>query len=383
MNYREELDLILSQPIESVVELEQSAFDRIAGKFYSRIVLFGAGGLGRIVLGKLRRIGIEPLAFVDNNPLLWGSSVDGIKVFPPQEGVEKYADSAVFVITIWHHGSKDRMSSRRKQLADLGCKRVTDFTTLFCKYPQEFMPYYMVDLPSCLFQYKDQILSGFSVLSDDFSRAVFVSEVKFRATLQFSEFLPPVKHPTFFPDDLWKFGQDGIFLDCGAFIGDTIKPFIELYPSFKEIIAFEPDQLSFTELSKYISELPAEIRHKIQMHKLGVANFNGEIAFASTGLASSKSGFGSEKISCVKLDDFITESPNLIKMDIEGAEYDALLGAQIRIKQDHPNLSICVYHRPTDLWTIPLLIHSFDPAYRIYLRPHQLEGWDLVSYATI
>lgn len=383
MSSLDQLNVILSKPIEAVVEFEQTQFEKLAGPYSKEIVLFGAGGLGRKVLNGLRKMGVEPLAFVDNNPLLWGKLIDGVLVLNPQEGVERFGGSAVFVIAVWHHGSNERMDSFRKQLIDLGCQRVTEFTKLFCKYPQVFLPYYMIDLPSHLLSYKDEILAAYNILSDDYSKYVFVSEVNFRATLDFSKFLPPVKHQTFFPDDLWAFSNDDIFLDCGAFIGDTLKPFIDLYPSFKGVIAFEPDQISFSELSKYTSTLPKEIQERIQIYKLGVANFNGQMAFTSTGLASSVSGYGCEKIDCVKLDDFITQSPKLIKMDIEGAEYDALLGTEKKIKLDHPNLSICVYHRPTDLWAIPLLIHSFDSNYRIYLRPHQLEGWDLVCYATI
>ena len=46
-----------------------------------------------------------------------------------------------------------------------------------------------------------------------------------------------------------------------------------------------------------------------------------------------------------------------------------------------PVLAICSYHRQTDLWRIPELIHSIDADYRLFIRPHLIEGWDLVCYA--
>ena len=57
-----------------------------------------------------------------------------------------------------------------------------------------------------------------------------------------------------------------------------------------------------------------------------------------------------------------------IKMDIEGAEMDALYGAQDIIKKYHPYLAICLYHRKNDLVDIPLYVKSLYSNYRIYLR---------------
>jgi hypothetical protein len=68
-------------------------------------------------------------------------------------------------------------------------------------------------------------------------------------------------------------------------------------------------------------------------------------------------------------------------MDIEGSEMDALAGASRIIREQGPLLAICVYHKQDDLWKIPLLIHSLNPEYRFFLRPHKLEVWDLVCYA--
>jgi hypothetical protein len=73
--------------------------------------------------------------------------------------------------------------------------------------------------------------------------------------------------------------------------------------------------------------------------------------------------------------------PTFIKMDIEGAEVDALIGARRLIENALPVLAICVYHQPDHLWRIPLLIRSFSDQYRFFLRPHNEEGWDLVCYA--
>ena len=67
-------------------------------------------------------------------------------------------------------------------------------------------------------------------------------------------------------------------------------------------------------------------------------------------------------------------------MDIEGSERDAVAGAASMIRHARPLLAICAYHMQSDLWVIPNLIHSIVPDYRLFLRPHRADGWDLVCY---
>ena len=82
------------------------------------------------------------------------------------------------------------------------------------------------------------------------------------------------------------------------------------------------------------------------------------------------------------LDEVLGENkPTYIKMDIEGSELDALMGAQNIIRKNLPVLAICSYHRQDHLWKIPALIHSYADEYRFFLQPHLLEVWDLVCYA--
>jgi hypothetical protein len=68
-------------------------------------------------------------------------------------------------------------------------------------------------------------------------------------------------------------------------------------------------------------------------------------------------------------------------MDIEGAEYDALRGGVNVIRRDRPILAICVYHTQSDIWRIPLLVHSMVPEYKLYLRAYEGDGFQTVMYA--
>jgi hypothetical protein len=91
---------------------------------------------------------------------------------------------------------------------------------------------------------------------------------------------------------------------------------------------------------------------------------------------------GSFHVESVPLDLLLAdEQPTYIKMDIEGAEYRALLGCRQVIAKHLPILAICLYHRQEDLWSIPLLVRSISDQYSLFLRRYSDECWEQVCYA--
>ena len=73
--------------------------------------------------------------------------------------------------------------------------------------------------------------------------------------------------------------------------------------------------------------------------------------------------------------------PTYIKFDVEGAEHDALVGGSETISANMPVLAVCLYHRPEDLWDLPLLVQSLRPDYRLHVRRYSDERWETVLYA--
>lgn len=84
----------------------------------------------------------------------------------------------------------------------------------------------------------------------------------------------------------------------------------------------------------------------------------------------------------ISLDEDIKEKVTYIKMDVEGFEVPAILGARQHIKNDTPKLAVCVYHIISDIWEVPRLIHNIYSGYRFYVR-HYMEhqNWETVLYA--
>jgi FkbM family methyltransferase len=358
---------------------EATAFDQIAGG--RPIVLFGAGGLGRKTLRALRRAGIEPLAFADNASPLWGKAVLDVPVLEPKEAAARYGSTAAFIVTIWGGEGRDRMGTRLAFLKDLGCECALSFGPLFWKYPDDLFPHYAAGPAHEVHDQADAVLEAGELWNDEASVREYISQVRWRLHFDFDALAAPAPHPMYFPADLCTVRPDEVFVDCGAFDGDTIASFLRQAKSgFRKIIAFEPDPANYEKLAASVSEL--EDRSRIELKKSATGAENGTVRFSADGNSSSAVSSGSLEVECVRLDDVLAEeAPSYIKMDIEGAEPDTLLGARRVIAKNRPVLAICCYHRQDHLWKIPRMIHAIDPDYCFFLRPHFADVWDLVCYA--
>ena len=151
--------------------------------------------------------------------------------------------------------------------------------------------------------------------------------------------------------------------------------------AFARYFVFEPDPGNFARLSDSVAGLPDAVRARIEMKRAAISTTDGTVRFASGAGPSSHVGEGDMEVDAIALDRYLGNSPTFIKMDIEGAEPDALAGATRHIRDAVPILAISCYHRQDHLWSIPLLIHSINGGYAFFLRAHDLEGWDLVCYA--
>lgn len=379
---RRALEQLLSEPVSTALERERTAFDLAIAPFGRRLVLSGAGNLGRKALAALKTDCIEPLAFVDNNSALWGSTIEGVPVMAPNEGATMFGQSATFCVTIWRGEGTDTMAQRRQTLIDAGCAHVIDFGALFWKYGNSLLPHYSLDLPHRVLAAAADVRAGFDVWHDTASQAEYVAQVRWRLRLDFDNLPPPVKEPIYFPSDLIRIGGDEVFIDCGAYDGDTARDFISHSAGlFKHIYAFEADRKNFAKLKSFVDAMPSELRSRVQPLGVALSDYNGVLHFAETGTAGSAVSREGVRVPCVTLDEALPEPPTWIKMDIEGSEPAALRGARRSITRYAPILSICVYHAQSHLWSIPLQIASMRPEYRMYLRPFVPESWDLVCYA--
>lgn len=383
MDFYHELETLLAEAAEGAREREGAATAALGDLSAGGIVLFGAGNLGQRTLTGLRMLGIEPLCFIDNNKSLWGKDRNGIPVLSPDEGVALYGNRATFVVTIWRAGGSDRMAARVGQLRLLGCKTVVPFLPLYWKYSESLLPHYMHDLPHRVHAQADRVRQAFRLMADDASRREYLAQMRFRLLGDFASLPAPAQGDAYFREELFSLRRDEMLVDCGAFDGDTLDLFLKKTAhSFGGAVAFEPDPENYAKLVARIDSMPSKTRERVAAHQAATGETNTRVLMDVGKGVASKIGTGGCEVDCVSLDSMLRDVPvSFIKMDIEGSELETLAGARELIRKNTPILAICAYHKQSDLWNIPLFIHDLSPDYSFHLRPHDLEGWDVVCYA--
>lgn len=161
--------------------------------------------------------------------------------------------------------------------------------------------------------------------------------------------------------------HDEVFVDVGAYIGDTTLDFIHSYGdnSYQKIYCYEMTPSTFKQLENNLGDYKNIIcRCKAVHDKEDILHMSSNLASDS---ANSLASDGLE-VEAVSLDSDIKDVITMIKMDIEGAETNALIGAKNHIIHDHPKLLISVYHNHEDIWKIPKMIEEMFPGYQFYLR---------------
>lgn len=378
-SYEDQIDALLAEDIDSVKEREQTAFDRLLAGTDGRLVLFGAGNLGRKALRSLRSAGIEPLAFADNNRARWGTETAQLHVLPPIEAAEKYGESALFVVTIWLVGHAFR--STRSQLEELGCQHIVSATSLRWKFADELLPDHCHDSPHKVIEQAMEVKAASGIWADEESQIEYARQLHWRLHGDHNRLGGDHRERIYFPDSIFLPAAGEIVLDCGAFDGDTARDIMERNPAYSEIICCEPDPSNYERCLTWLHGLREE--HRIIVHNLAVGAKREELKFRALGTEGSSIQIdGETSILSVPIDELIAgQVPTYIKMDIEGAELAALEGARHTIRTGRPVLAISVDHRQNDLWRIPLFIRSLRTDYKLFLRQHFADGWDVVCYA--
>lgn len=384
----------------------------IFGKFRNQavmgtlpVVLFGAGSAGRELCPLLKLHGVNPVCFCDNNPSRAGQLHSGLPVISLSALLQEHKESLIVVTTGSHRGEV------KQQLVDTGF----DEEKILTISNQEAMLFYThlsqwYWHENDLILRKDELLNVYKLLSDQKSRDIFTSRIalfvrgadyrsfeKYVSNIsdvqnaQGTNFRGCISHSTYeseaylqFNNDLIHLNEREVFVDGGAFTGDStlefIKACVKNNVSYEKIICFEPDPLIFRELKKNSTQC-----RNVTLMPFGLWSQSSTIRFAgssilkpgSTRIVSvydkndnlSEGASGITEISTTSIDEYFPdETVTLIKMDIEGAEMDALRGAIKTIRRCRPKLIISAYHKRDDLFEIPLLIHEIAPDYKLYFR---------------
>lgn len=353
--------------------LSNSVYGLVQGCYTSDVkgsgqfVILGAGNLGRRVNRALNAV-----LFCDNNSRLWGTLVEGVTVESPAVAVSRFPD-ATFVVAIWNPSRSETMLDRMGQLKSLGASRVIPFTQLFDEYGEQLLPHLLWAKRDYYASQKEEWAEGRALL-DEAGRAEFDRQMQLRS----GDFRGQVidQSPQYFPSLIELSGSE-VFIDCGAYDGDTVAEFRKATGNrFEQIVAFEPDPINLALLEK-----ATHGDNRVSIRPFGVGARKETLRFAAAGTGSHISENGGCEVQIVTLDDALRDlAPTYIKFDIEGSEMDALEGGMGTIMRHRPKLAVCVYHCPDHLWRIPLKLHELLPDSNLTLRTYNADGFECVCY---
>lgn len=202
---------------------------------------------------------------------------------------------------------------------------------------------------------------------------VFIPTLKFIWTLTGKQYF-----------DVFTPNNNEVVIDCGAFDGQTELDFLKWGGSkIKKIYAFELDPINRKKCEQFYKD--NQMQDLVTLIGKGTSNKNATIFIDSNGEGTpgSRIGNGNIEAKVVRIDDEIKEPISFIKMDIEGAELNSLMGAKETIKKNKPRLAICIYHKKDDIVEIPTFLLSIVPEYRFHVRHYSSNQWETVLFASV
>lgn len=182
-----------------------------------------------------------------------------------------------------------------------------------------------------------------------------------------------------------------IVLDCGAHVGVFTHQALEAGAA--RVVAIEPDPVHLECLRRNFA---AEIAQgRVSIVPKGVWSSDKTLTLhlgvGNSGMNSvvKPQGGGSVEVPVTTIDQIACElglpRVDYIKMDIEGAEREALQGGMATLRRHRPRLMLDSYHRPDDLEVLPALIRRAHPGYATTCgpcEPHPEDQGHLVPHFT-
>lgn len=361
---------ILLQDIEQIKEKKN--FEIIIDKLKNREVIgiWGTGLAGTMIWESLRKLGIRAQFFLDNDKNKVGTKIQDILV----QKIEEIPSNSLIIIAA---NVKYKIHEQLK-------KHSIEYIYID---PVWLHFYGNVDVIKMIEVNGEQIDIAYNMLKDDLSRRVYSNVLLHRAAHDIELIWEIYDEHQYFANDLVKQAK-GCFVDCGAFQGDTLKSFLgQIGSSSYQYYAFEADRDNYEILKNYCKE---HLLENVYPLNLGVWNQKECLYFKSDDVTGDVSGKvmedkkdgNSVKIMADSIDHVLSqENIDFIKMDIEGAEINALNGAKRSIIKSKPVLAISAYHQLEHLWEIPILIKEINKDYQIYFRHHMWNMADTVCYA--
>lgn len=236
--------------------------------------------------------------------------------------------------------------------------------------------------------HKSELQTVYKMLADEQSRKVFENVIRYKLSGRL-DYLHECETPSEEKFDLMNIGIDEIYVDLGAYDGDTVVEFLnETSLQFRKIYAMEPDSRNFRKMKRKLYMIGSAL---LECYNVGAWNEDTSVIF------SLRNGRGSHavpedgkplnparfrEVKMMKTDTMLRGEPaTYIKIDVEGAEANALNGSAETIVAFKPKLNIALYHRCGDMFELPLLVNKLNKKYKFFMRHHPyIPDWETNLY---
>ncbi len=374
-----DLQDVLDRGMDRVGANFRQRWSKAGASFEMPIVLHGSGELGRRTLDLFRKaIGTDPVAFTDNNHELWGTSIGGIVVTDPGTAIEKWGITGVFVATLYNPAPVVA------QLRRAGASIAVPWHWMFAADDQHFLPYWSLDIPERVFSQPERVIAGAEIWADEASRSAYLEQLRWLMTLDSDSLMPRLDlNELYFDHKLIELSNQEVFVDCGAFDGDSFSRFQERTSgAFDSAHLIEPDPDNFRNLARWHSTLSVNEQASISLQNCALGSEEGLARFTARGNASSSlDPDGGIVVQVSRLDSLVPASKvTFVKVDVEGGEIEVLKGASAILDEGRSTWAVMSYHRPEHLWEIPLELAKYGRR-DLYLRRYAEDSWERCIYA--
>lgn len=369
-DHKQELCSYLDSVWDDARRERRQLSDRLRSSKY--LCLFGAGQVGQAVSFDLAAADIPVSFFCDNNPVLWGKTVNRDIVCISVKELERHKNDVLILVTTGY------FRAVCAQLSAAGFENVLAVPQLYFRNNAYW------DTVECAFV-KEQVRLLIDLLDDDQSRRVVAVTARnwFGRSDAHYGFGAIAEPDQYFPQGIIMLSDRETFVDVGAFDGDTLVSFLSrVNGRFEHVFAYELEPNCFRKLTVAIKTMDKPVQDRITAYNMGLYDINTSVGYIPNTTSSSINAAAGAQGKVVTLTDHLKgRDVTFIKMDIEGAEPKALKGAEGTIRSCSPKLAICVYHEPPHLWEIPFFIKKCVPGYRLFLRHHSQQEYETVCYA--
>ncbi len=223
---------------------------------------------------------------------------------------------------------------------------------------------------------KEKILLVEEYLSDETSKKIYRNLIEYKLT---GKITPLLESESSRKEDLLSlvpYQKGDVYMDLGAYDGDTVLEWDALFPEHGKIIALEPNPKTYQKLVANTCHIP-----NIKPLPFAAWHRNEPLSFNSkSGRSAALSEEGKIKVDA-RRPDLLCSRADFIKFDVEGAEKEAIEGTRALIEKEKPTLCISAYHRTEDIFAIPLQVKKILPEYKVFLRhsPY-IPAWDTQFY---